>query len=249
MRRASVEVADIFRHYGPSYRSRHKMPVQQHRLMRAIECCRTAALGGHVDQCNACGHERISYNSCRNRHCPKCQNSARAEWVARRKAELLPVEYFHVVFTIPRELNALTLQNKALLYQLLFEASATTLLTIAADPRHLGARIGFFSILHTWGQNLLDHPHVHCVVTGGGLSPDGTRWIACRPGFFLPCGCSRACSAACLSKAYGACSANTNCALTRHSGRSVKPCRNCWTVWPTASGWCTPNRPLAVRPR
>jgi Putative transposase/Transposase zinc-binding domain len=186
MRRASVEVAHIFRRYGESYRSRHRLPLQQHRLMRAIECCRTADLGGHLDRCNQCGHQRISYNSCRNRHCPKCQNTARAEWVGQRKAELLPIEYFHVVFTIPRELNLLTLHNKALLYKLLFDASATTLLTIAADPRHLGARIGFFSVLHTWGQNLLDHPHVHCVATGGGLGADGTRWVACRPGFFLP---------------------------------------------------------------
>jgi hypothetical protein len=186
MRRTSLEVADIFRRYGESYRCRHRLPLQQHRLMRAIEYCRTAALGGHLDRCNQCGHERISYNSCRNRHCPKCQNTARAEWVGRRKAELLPIEYFHLVFTIPAQLNALTLQNKSLLYKLLFDASAATLLTIAADPKHLGARIGFFSILHTWGQNLLDHPHLHCVVTGGGLSPDGKRWIACRPGFFLP---------------------------------------------------------------
>ncbi len=186
MPRATLEVADIFRSYGEAYRQRHKLPLQQHRLMRAIECCRTAVLGGHVDRCNHCAEERISYNSCRNRHCPKCQNRERAEWVQRRKEELLPVEYFHVVFTIPRELNALALQNKALVYQLLFDASAATLLTVGADARHLGARIGFFSVLHTWGQNLLDHPHVHCVVTGGGVSPDGTRWIGCRPGFFLP---------------------------------------------------------------
>ncbi len=186
MPRAAFEVADIFRRFGPAYRARRRLPVQQHRLMRAIECCRTAALGGHVDRCNRCQHQRISYNSCRNRHCPKCQNAARAEWVERRKGELLPIDYFHVVFTLPEQLHGLALQNKAAVYKLLFEASAQTLLTIAADPKHLGARVGFFSVLHTWGQNLLHHPHVHCVVSGGGLGPDGASWISCRPGFFLP---------------------------------------------------------------
>jgi hypothetical protein len=153
--------------------------------MRAIETCRTALLGGHVERCGHCQHQRISYNSCRNRHCPKCQNLARTRWVERRKRELLPIPYFHVVFTIPEELNALALQNRKAVYKILFDTSARTLETIAADPKHLGARIGFFSILHTWGQNLLHHPHVHCVVTGGGISLDGTCWVACRPGFFL----------------------------------------------------------------
>jgi len=153
--------------------------------MQAVETCRTAALGGHVERCSHCQHQRISYNSCRNRHCPKCQNLERNRWLERRQAELLPVPYFHVVFTIPDQFNALALRNKAVVYGILFQASAQALLTIAADPRHLGARIGFFSILHTWGQNLLLHPHVHCVVPGGGLSPDGERWIGCRPGFFL----------------------------------------------------------------
>jgi hypothetical protein len=152
--------------------------------MRAIEICRTAALGGHVESCRRCGHRRNSYNSCRNRHCPKCQNAARAAWVARRKADLLPVPYFHLVFTIPQELYAIALQNARTFYHLLFQTSAQTLLTIAADPQHLGARIGFFSVLHTWGQKLLFHPHIHCVVTGGGLAPDGS-WTGCRPGFFL----------------------------------------------------------------
>ncbi len=179
-------MADIFRRFGSEYRRRRKLPVQHHRVMRAIESCRTAALGGHVDRCDHCHHERISYNSCRNRHCPKCQNGKRAEWVERRRAELLPIEYFHIVFTIPSQLNAIAQQNKAAIYGLLFEASAKTLQTIAADPKHLGARIGFFSILHTWGQNLLFHPHVHVVATGGGLSPDGKAWISCLPGFFLP---------------------------------------------------------------
>jgi hypothetical protein len=178
-------VADIFRRHGPGFRARHRIPLQQLRVMRAIETCRTATLGGHVERCGHCQHQRISYNSCRNRHCPKCQNAARAEWVGRRQGELLPVEYFHVVFTIPEQLNALALQNQQTVYKILFQASARTLETIAADPRHLGARIGFFSILHTWGQNLLHHPHIHCVVTGGGISLDGQSWISCRPGFFL----------------------------------------------------------------
>ena len=185
MPRPLVEVADIFRRHGPAYRARHRLPRQQLRLMGAIESCRTASLGGHVERCSHCPHTRISYNSCRNRHCPKCQNLERKRWLDRRQSELLPVPYFHVVFTIPEQLHPLALRNQAAVYGILFQASAQTLLTIAADPRHLGARIGFFSILHTWGQNLLLHPHVHSVVTGGGLSPDGKRWIACRPGFFL----------------------------------------------------------------
>jgi hypothetical protein len=154
--------------------------------MSAIERCRTAALGGHVEQCDACGHQRIAFNSCRDRHCPKCQSLTRAQWLEDRRAELLPVEYFHVVFTLPQEIAAIAYQNKAMVYDLLFRATAETLRAIAADPKHLGAEIGFIAILHTWGQNLLHHPHLHCVVPGGGLSPDGQRWIACRPGFFLP---------------------------------------------------------------
>jgi hypothetical protein len=185
MARPTVEVADVFRRHGKRYREQHRLPLQQLKLMRAIEACRTAELGGHWEGCDRCPYHRRAYNSCRNRHCPKCQNLERGRWLKSRKAELLPVEYFHIVFTIPEQLNALALQNKAVLYRTLFQASAQTLLTIAADPRHLGARIGFFSILHTWGQNLLLHPHVHCVVTGGGLSPDGNSWISCRPGFFL----------------------------------------------------------------
>ncbi len=185
MSRPRLEVADIFRRWGETYRQKHRPPPSHQRVMRAIQRCRTAALGGHVERCTHCSYERISYNSCRNRHCPKCQNLARAEWVQRRKAELLPIQYFHIVFTIPQPMNALALQNKAVLYKLLFAASSQTLLQIAADPKHLGAKIGFFSVLHTWGQNLLHHPHVHCVATGGGLSPDGQRWISCRPGFFL----------------------------------------------------------------
>jgi len=185
LERPAFEVADIFRRYGGAYRAQHRLPLEQHRLMRAIEVCRTAALGGHVERCGHCSYQRISYNSCRNRHCPKCQNLERGKWLARRKGELLPVEYFHVVFTIPEQLNQLALANKETVYKILFQTSAETLQTIARDPKHLGAEIGFFSILHTWGQNLLHHPHVHCVVTGGGLSPDRKTWIWCRPGFFL----------------------------------------------------------------
>jgi hypothetical protein len=154
--------------------------------MTAIEQCRTAALGGHVEQCDTCGHQRVSYNSCRNRHCPKCQSLARAEWLERRRSELLAVPYFHVVFTVPQQIAAIAHYNKGVVYDILFHAAAQTLQTIAADPKHLGAELGFFAVLHTWGQTLLHHPHLHCVVAGGGLSGDGSRWIACRPTFFLP---------------------------------------------------------------
>jgi hypothetical protein len=185
---APLEVADIFRRFGAAFRQAHADALGhgQLRAMSAIERCRTAALGGHVEQCDACGHRRITYNSCRHRACPKCQSLARAQWLQEREAELLEVEYFHVVFTVPEPIAAIAFQNRRLVYDLLFHASAETLRTIAADPKHLGAEIGFLSILHTWGQNLLHHPHVHCVVPGGGIAPDGQRWIGCRPGFFLP---------------------------------------------------------------
>jgi hypothetical protein len=187
--RAPLEVADIFRRCGAQYRQSHAdgLSRAQRRAMSAIELCRTAALGGHVEQCDACAHQRITYNSCRHRACPKCQSLARAQWLEDRQAELLPgVEYFHVVFTLPEPIAALAYQNKRVLYDLLFRTSAETLRTIAADPKHLGADIGFITVLHTWGQNLQHHPHVHCVVPGGGIAPDGEHWIACRPGFFLP---------------------------------------------------------------
>ncbi len=188
MRAAGLEVADIFRQCGPAFRTEHTASLSrgQRRVMSAIEQCRTAALGGHVEQCDACGHQRIAYNSCRNRHCPKCQSLTRDQWLQDRQAELLPVEYFHVVFTVPQEVAAIAYQNKEVVYNILFQATAQTLRTIGADPKHLGAEIGFIAILHTWGQNLLHHPHLHCVVPGGGISPDGQRWVACRPGFFLP---------------------------------------------------------------
>jgi hypothetical protein len=183
--RPSWEVADILRRHGAAYCAQHALPAHQLRLLRAIQLCRTSALGGHIERCGHCDHQRISYNSCRNRHCPKCQNLARAQWIEQRKGELLPIDYFHVVFTIPESLNPLALQNPAVFYNLLFATTAATLQTIARDPKHLGAEIGFFSILHTWGQTLTHHPHIHCVVTGGGLRPDRSGWIHCHPGFFL----------------------------------------------------------------
>src|SRR5271170_6780841 len=184
----ALEVADIFRRHGEAYRRAHAghLGRTERRVMGAIEACRTAALGGHVERCAGCGLVRISYNSCRNRHCPKCQGSARVAWLAERQAELLPVPYFHVVFTLPAPAAEIAFQNKAAVYTILFKAAAETLTTIAADPRHLGAEIGFIGVLHTWGQNLQHQPHVHCLVPGGGISPDGRRWIGCRPGFFLP---------------------------------------------------------------
>lgn len=185
---ARLEVADVLRGYGADYLAAFGdvTSAEQRRVLRDLVRCRTAALGGHVEECNACGHRRIAYNSCRNRHCPKCQAAARAAWLDERASELLPVEYFHVVFTLPDSFAPLALQNPRVLYGTLYRASAESLLQLAADPKHLGADIGFLAVLHTWGQNLHLHPHVHCVVPGGGLSPDGTRWVACRPGFFLP---------------------------------------------------------------
>src|SRR6516162_8900917 len=186
--RPALEVADIVRTHGDEFRQVHaaSLSPRQKRVLRNIELCRTAALGGHLEQCDQCGHERHAYNSCADRHCPKCQSLARAKWLEKRQAELLPVEYFHVVFTLPEPLAKLSLQNKQEIYYLLFRATAETLETIAADPQHLGAQIGFFCILHSWGQTLHAHPHLHCVVPGGGISLDGNRWVACRPGFFLP---------------------------------------------------------------
>ena len=183
-----LTVADVFRRSGDAYRfnAARSLSTAQRRVMTAIERCRTAALGGHVEQCDQCGHRRVWYNSCGNRHCPTCQSLARAAWIEARTADLLDTQYFHVVFTVPAEIGAIAYQNKAVVYGLLFRAAAETLRIIAADPRHLGAEIGFFAVLHTWGQTLVHHPHLHCVVPGGGLSLDGTRWVSCRPGFFLP---------------------------------------------------------------
>jgi hypothetical protein len=188
MGKPALEVADIFRLHGPAYREAHGgvMSSMQRRVMRAIEICRTAVLGGHMEQCDRCGHRRIRYNSCGNRHCNKCQSLARAKWLEKHCAQLLPVPYFHVVFTIPGPIASLALHNKRVCYGILFHAAAQTQRRIAADPKHLGAKIGFLAVLHSWGQNLQHHPHTHCVVPGGGLSLDGRRWISCRPNFFLP---------------------------------------------------------------
>ena len=186
--RTSLEVADVFRAVGPAYRAAHAghLSLHQLKIMSAIEHCRTAALGGHVEACTDCGHWRIAYNSCRNRHCPKCQAAAARTWLEAREADLLPVGYFHVVFTLPAEIAAIAFTNKALVYDLLFKAAAETMLTIAADPQHLGARIGITAVLHTWGSAMTHHPHVHMIVPGGGIAPDGSRWISSRPAFLLP---------------------------------------------------------------
>jgi rubrerythrin len=185
---ASLEVADIFRDQGPAWRQAHAghISLDQLKVMSAIECCRSAALGGHVLCCEGCAQVQIAYNSCRNRHCPKCQASAAQRWLEARQAELLPVDYYHVVFTLPAPISDIAYHNKAVIYALLFQAAAETLRTIAADPKHLGARIGVTAVLHTWGSALTHHPHLHCIVPGGGLSLDGTRWVACKSGFFLP---------------------------------------------------------------
>ena len=186
--RPAPEVADIFRAHGPAWRDaqRGHVSLAQLKVMSAITQCRTAALGGHVLRCDGCGLEQVSYNSCRNRHCPKCQSSAAKRWLDARQADLLPVEYYHLVFTLPAPIAEIAYQNKSTLYGLLFDIAAETLLRIAADPKHLGASIGATLVLHTWGSALTHHPHVHGIVPGGGLAPDGKRWIACRPGFFLP---------------------------------------------------------------
>jgi hypothetical protein len=185
---AALEVADIFRDHGPAWRRANAghVSLNQLKVMSAIERCRTAALGGHVARCEDCTHTVIAYNSCRNRHCPKCQGAAAKEWLAEREAELLLAPYYHVVFTVPASMGDIAYQNKAVIYHLLFKAAAEATLTIAADPKHLGAHIGITSVLHTWGSALTHHPHVHMIVPGGGISLDGTRWVSCRPAFFLP---------------------------------------------------------------
>ena len=184
--RPRLEVAEVIRSYGQAYRERYTPSPAQSRVMRAITQCRTGTLGGHVQACDHCGQRQISYNSCRNRHCPKCQGSQTAQWLEAQQPHLLPVPYFHVVFTLPQLLAPLALQNPRVVYGLLFQAASRTLLDVAANPRHLGATIGFLAVLHTWGQNLHHHPHIHCVVPAGGLSPDGSRWVSSSPHFFLP---------------------------------------------------------------
>src|SRR5207302_2816498 len=186
--REGLEVADVVRHFGPAFRDQNGalLSTARRRAMFAIESCRTAALGGHVEACGDCGHQRVSYNSCRNKSCPKCQGLARAQWLADRQAELLDVPYFHIVFTVPQQIEVIAFQNQTVVYDILFRAASETLRKIAADPKHLGAEIGFLGVLHTWGQSLQHHPHVHFLVPGGGIAPDGESWVACRPGYFLP---------------------------------------------------------------
>ncbi len=188
MSRPGLEVADIFRVHGPAWRRANAGHVSlgQLKVMSAITHCRTAILGGHLLRCEKCAHEHVAYNSCRNRHCPKCQGAAATDWLAAREAELLPVPYCHVVFTVPAQIADIAYHNKAEVYDILFKAAAETLMTIAADPKHLGARIGFTAVLHTWGSALTHHPHLHCIVPAGGISLDGDHWLACRPNFFLP---------------------------------------------------------------
>lgn len=188
MATATLEVADIFRSTGPRWRQDHTghLSLDHLKVMSAIERCRTASLGGHVLRCTSCEHTEISYNSCRNRHCPKCQASSALRWLEARQADLLPVEYYHVVFTLPEPVSAIAYYNKRVVYAILFKAAAETLLTIGADPKHLGANLGLTLVLHTWGSSMTHHPHVHGIVPGGGLSRDGERWISCRRGFFLP---------------------------------------------------------------
>lgn len=200
MGRSAFELAGIFRQHGESYRRTRKLPLQQLRVMRAVEVCRTSALGGHAEKCSQCDYKRISYNSCRNRHCPKCQNTQRAKWLEDRKAELLPVTYFHLVFTIPEELARIAFHNKEVVYGILFRTASETLLTIARDPKHLGAGIGFFGILHTWGQNLLHHPHVHFVVPGEASPQITSAGFPANPVSFFPYACCQNSSAASFSE-------------------------------------------------
>ena len=180
-----IEVQNIFQKYGMQYRASHKLPLHQLKAMHSIEICRTSTLGGHVEECDSCGNIRISYNSCRNRHCPKCQTLTRERWIEDRKVELLPVQYFHVVFTIPEELNALTLRNPKIMYDILFKSVSKTLIDLGKDKEHMGAQLGFIALLHTWGQNLMHHPHIHCIVPGGGLSEGTNKWISSKKKFLI----------------------------------------------------------------
>jgi hypothetical protein len=245
-----LEVADIFRGHGPAWCQANAghVSLDQLKVMSAIESCRTAALGGHVLRCETCSHTLIAYNSCRNRHCPKCQGAAAKEWLAERAAELLPVPYYHVVFTLPAALADIAYQNKPVIYDLLFKTSAETLSTIAADPKHLGARVGITSVLHTWGSALTHHPHVHMIVPGGGLSLDGSRWVSCRPGFFLPVRVlSRLFRRLFLEKlvATHAAGLRSSSASTRRSPMH-RPSRHFWRRCAKPSGSSTQNAHSAV---
>jgi predicted Zn-ribbon and HTH transcriptional regulator len=235
-----LEVADIFRDHGPAWRKAHAghVSLEQLKVMSAIERCRTAALGGHVARCEDCAYTTIAYNSCRNRHCPKCQGAAAKDWLADREAELLPVPYYHVVFTLPGPIADIAYQSKAVVYDLLFKISAQTMLTIAADLKHLGARIGISSVLHTWGSALTHHPHVHMIVPGGGISPDGLRWVSCRPGFFLPVRVLSRLFRRLFLKALSAASASS---ATSPILPTRNPSRPCWRRCAEPDGSSTPS--------
>ena len=248
MGRPALEVADIFRDHGPAWREaqRGHLSLAQLKVMSAITQCRTAALGGHVLRCEGCGADQISYNSCRNRHCPKCQSSAAQRWLDARQADLLPVEYYHVVFTLPAPIADIAYQNKAALYGLLFDVAAEVLQTIAADPKHLGARIGATLVLHTWGSALTHHPHVHGIVPGGGLAPDGKRWVACRPGFFLPVRVlSRLFRRRFLEELQRLHEQRASCSSSASTRRWPTPRRSRpgWRRCASASGWSMPSGP------
>src|SRR5216684_634576 len=246
MDRPTLTVAEVFRRHGAAYRDQvgSALSTAQRRVMTAIEQCWTAALGGHVEQCDHCGHTRVWYNSCRDRHCPTCQSLARATWIERREAELLPVEYFHVVFTVPEAIAAIAYQNKRVVYGLLFQTVADTLRTIAADPKHLGAELGFFALLHSGGATLMHHPHLHCVVPGGGLSPDGTRWVSCPRGFFLPVRVlSRLFRRLFLTALEAAFDEGRSSSSRRWNLSTIgRPLSDTWPPRGTLSGSSTPNR-------
>ena len=257
MPRPALEVADIFRDHGPAWRAANAGHVSlgQLKVMSAIERCRTAALGGHVERCEKCAHTIVAYNSCRNRHCPKCQGAAAKEWLAERKAELLPVPYFHVVFSLPGRIADIAYQNKAVIYDLLLTISAETLLTIAADPQRLGARIGILSVLHTWGSALTHHPHVHMIVPGGGFSLDGKRWVCCRPRYLLPVPVLSSLFRRLLLPPPLIQPASCSSSASMPSSAMRKPSPPTWHHCATASGWSTasahsagPRRCCAISP-
>jgi hypothetical protein len=238
----ALEVADIFRDQGPAWRQAQAghLSLDQLKVMSAIERCRSAALGGHVLCCEDCAQIQIAYNSCRNRHCPKCQGSAARRWLQHRQADLLPVDYYHVVFTLPAPISDIAYHNKAVIYHLLFKASAETLLTIAADPKRLGARLGLTAVLHTWGSALTHHPHIHCIVPGGGLSLDGQRWVACKPGFFLPV---RVWNSSVPRTTPGVCSSSARTRTSPRPGTSP----TIWRHYARPNGWSMPSGSLTCR--
>ena len=249
-----LEVADVFRHFGQAFRDQHgaSLSPARRRAMLAIERCRTAALGGHVERCSDCGYQRMSYNSCRNRSCPKCQGLARAQWLADRQAELLEVPYFHVVFTVPEPIAVIAFQNQTAVYDILFRAASETLRRIAADPEHLGAEIGFLAVLHTWGSAMTHHPHLHCLVPGGGIAPDGQSWIACRSGFFLPVTVlSRMFRGLFLHYLDEGVRRRRTALLLRASSTCMNPRRSgaIWHQPARPSGWSMPSDPSPVRLR